>query len=97
MPKLKTVETKIAMIEGFEIAFKDSNGRDMRDDKPNIAQWPYDKQSKNDWTVNEWVNKKFKKIYPGFDVAVYDANEVQAKGQMKLSTIRDSYISSSEE
>lgn len=87
---------KIAMIEGFMVIFKDASGRDMRDDRPDIKQWPFERKSKNDLTVNDW-KKKFNRVYQGFDVDILKGDEMPATGQTKLSTVRDSYSPNDEE
>ncbi|MFC2336286.1 MAG: hypothetical protein ACFNLM_03425 [Selenomonas noxia] len=89
MPQLRNVEKRIAMVEGFEIAFM-QNGADVRGDKKDIPAWPYQKQSKNGMTVNEW-KRKFKEAYPGYDVEVYDGSDNSVTGQMLLGNLRDSY------
>ncbi|MDD6267402.1 MAG: hypothetical protein SPG09_12805 [Lachnospiraceae bacterium] len=39
----------------------------------------------------EWIYK-FKKQYPGYDVIVYKNDGSRASGQMKLATVRDTYL-----
>ena len=95
MPRLLHVEMRISMIEGFEVEFK-QNGRNVRDDKEKIPQWPYQRQSKNDMTVGEW-KQKFGGKYPGYDVNVLDGNGNPVTGQMKLGTVRDSYDTGDED
>ena len=89
MPQLSNVEKRIAVTERFEVAFM-QNGVDVRGDKGSIPQWPYQKQSKNSMTVNDW-KRKFKEVYPGYDVVVYDGNDEAVPGQTLLGTVRDSY------
>lgn len=92
MPKIKNVEKRIWEIEGFAVAFKHASGKDIRGDKDGIPQYVYERQAKNDSTVSEWKNKRFKQSYPGFDVKVLDADGNSVKGQTKLGTVRDTYI-----
>lgn len=90
MPILRNVERKIEKIEGFHIAFL-QNGMDVRSDKRDIPSWPYSNRTDQDKTVAEW-KAKFQQVYPGFDVAVYDANGIPVFGQMKLKNLRATYF-----
>ena len=41
MPLMENVEKKIFKIEGFEVRVHHEAGRDIRDDKANVPQYPY--------------------------------------------------------
>lgn len=86
------VEKKIRNVEEFEVIIRDSNGKDLRGDKKDLAQYPYDNRLSGDKTVSHWINKRFKKNYPGLDVSVLDGDGCIVAGQTKLSNVRDSYI-----
>lgn len=92
MPMLKSVERKIATTEGFEITLRHADGRDMRSDKDGLPSYPYANAAKNDFTVAQWREQRFKKIYPGYEVTVWLADGSEAHGGTKLSTVRDSYL-----
>ena len=93
MPKLKNVEKKIWDIEGFDVAIKHPDGRDVRGDLKDFPQYPaFEKMAKNDWTVADWREKRFNFSYPGYDVDVIDGYGQVASGNMKLATVRDSYF-----
>ena len=57
--------------------------------KEDIPQYPYSVKAPGDWTVAEWISKRFSQTYPGYDAKVFDANGVPvAMKNVKLTTIR---------
>ena len=92
MPLVKNVEKKIWDIEGFDVTIKTPDGANVRGDKSNFPQYNYNIISKSDWTVSEWKEKRFKKLYLGYDVDVLKVDGSVAAGQSRLGTIRDTYI-----
>jgi len=90
MPILKNVEKKISEIEGFDIAFI-KNGKDVHGALENIPQYLYENQASGSWTITEWKQKRFKKLYPGFDVVVYDDDGNSLHGGYTLNSVRDTY------
>lgn len=91
MAKIKNVEKRIWDVEGFAVQFL-FNGKDVRGDKEDIPQYPAQRKSKGDMTVNDWKNK-FKTFYPGFDVRIIDGNgNVVRAGQLKLENLRATYV-----
>ena len=87
MPLLKTVEEKIQRVEGFKVVFM-KNGKDVHGNTEGIPQYPYVQKAKNNWTVEEWKNERFKKTYPGFDVKVLDSVGLPVVGQKTLASVR---------
>lgn len=90
MPKVSIVEKRIFEIEGFQVDIE-MNGRNVRDDLILPKQYEAERMTKNSMTVSDWKNK-FRRQYPGYDVAVYKNDGSKASGQMKLSTVRDTYL-----
>lgn len=60
MPKVKRVEKQIWDCEGFGINILHPDGRDVRGDREGLPSWPYDRATKNDWTVETWVDERFR-------------------------------------
>lgn len=87
MALLKNVETKIKQVEGFKVTFV-KNNRDIRGNLEDIPTYPYAVAAQDNWTVQEWKQKRFSQKYPGYDVRVYDKKGVLATGQKTLATIR---------
>jgi hypothetical protein len=92
MPKLKSIERKIGNVEGFEVTIRHADGRDMRGDKEGLPPYQYLIAAKNDFTVAQWREQRFKQVYPGYEVTVLLADGNEAHGVMRLATVRDSYL-----
>lgn len=88
MPILKNVESKIEQVERFRVDFL-QNGVNVNGTKENIPQYDYAIAAPDDWTVAEWIKKRFLQSYPGYEARVYDATGIPVMNRnMKLSTIR---------
>jgi hypothetical protein len=92
MPLLKNVEGKIRAVEGFDVAIKYPNGRDIRGDRDHIPGYPYDRMAKNAMTVSAWREIRFHPAYVGFDVDVLDARGNVVAGNTRLASVRDTYL-----
>ena len=92
MPKVRTVEEKIARVEQFAQVHFWKNGLNVRSDKEEMPQYGYFSAAPASWTLAEWRRNRFAKTFPGYDVKVYmrggDGKLTEAAGNMKLSTIR---------
>ena len=80
------LEQQISRIEGFNATIK-QGGKDVRSDKGGFEDWPYQKQSKGNMTVSEWISK-FQNQYPGYDVDVSSAGNAYIHGNTLLKNIR---------
>jgi len=90
--KIRNIEKRIFEIEGFEVKFY-QNGKDVRSDLDiNAKQYEGTRMAKNSFSVNDWIEKRFKPQYAGYDVVVLNGDGSKARGQTKLSTVRDTYI-----
>lgn len=90
MPTIKNVEKKISKIEGFNVRFM-SNGKDVRGDMDIPTQYQAQKMSKNSYSVGEF-KQKLKRHFVNFDFEVLKKDGTKARGQTKLSTVRDTYL-----
>jgi hypothetical protein len=95
MPTVKNVQRQIQRLEGFEVRFLyegpgPTAGRDVRDDRSGLPGYPYERAS-YDSTVADWVERRFKCTFPGFDVEVLKGDGSVAGGRTKLSTVRSTY------
>lgn len=97
MVKVKSIEKRIWDVEGFDIHLLHPNGENVRSDKGNMPQYSMKNAAKNDMTVSEWKNKRFLKIFPGFNAKVLDGDGNEVPGQTKLGTVRDSYSDAEDE
>lgn len=91
MPLLKNVEKRIWDVEEFDVIIRRADGRDVRGDKAGTPMYPYSRKAKDDMTVAEWRDRRFRQHYPGYEVDVLQGDAQAAQGNMKLSTVRDSY------
>ena len=93
MPKVKYVEKRIWDLEEFDVRILHLDGRDVRGDREDLPNYSrYERAAKNEMTVSEWKEKRFKPIYPGFEVEVLDGHGNPVHGATKLGTVRDSYV-----
>ncbi len=92
MAYVKNVEKRIWDIEGFDVAIKHLGGRNVRSDKMGMPMYPYDRAAKNDMSVAQWIDTRFRPNYPGFDVVVLDAYGGAVHGKTRLGRVRDTYL-----
>lgn len=90
MARADYIERTIWTIEGFQVRIM-QGGLDVRGDKNIPARYNADRMSKNSFTVGEW-KQKFQRQFPGYDVEVLDGNGKKVRGNVKLSTVRDTYL-----
>ncbi len=91
MPTIACVERKIFKLEGVKVKFK-QDGRDVRSDKSVPTQYSAQRMIKNNASVNDFITRRLKMQYPGYDFDVFKRDGHRASGQTKLSTVRDTYL-----
>ncbi len=91
MPRLKTVQKRVFRIEGFEVAFRHPDGRNMRGDRSGVPQYEFERKAKQTLTVAAWKRKRFYPNYVGFEIEVLNGDKEPVSGKTLLSTVRDSY------
>jgi hypothetical protein len=92
VPKVGSVELKIARVEGFKVIIRHPGGADVRADRQGLPQYPYERAARDAWTVANWKRERFAGTYPGFTVDVLDGDDQPvAAGHTLLETVRDSY------
>lgn len=85
---LKNVEKKIKQIEGFQVDFM-QGGRDVKGNLEGIPPYTFDVAAKGTYTAKEWIELRFKKLYPGYDARITDHRGVVVTSmQTTLATIR---------
>ena len=85
------VENRIERIEGFRIAFRHPHGRNVRDDRQNLPQYPYERALKGNATVRQWIDLRFHPNYSGWDVEVLEPNGKPVHNRTLLATVRKGY------
>lgn len=90
MPKMSIIEKRIFDTEGFQVVFTD-NGKNVRGDKQMPKQYEAERATRNSFSVKDF-KEKLNRQFPGYDFKVLNADGSVAKGQTKLSTVRDTYL-----
>lgn len=90
MPLVKNIEKKIYDVEGFEVTIR-HDGKDVRGDATLPTQFAGQRMTKNSASVSDFRNK-FQRQYAGYNVDILKGDGSKAPGQMKLSTVRDTYL-----
>lgn len=90
MPKTAYVEKTIYDIEGVRVDFV-KDGKNVRDEAPLPYNYKAAKATKNAYNVSQF-KEKIKKQFPGYDFYVYDGKGNKCRGNMLLSTVRDTYL-----
>ena len=94
MASVERVEKSIQKVERFRVSILYSTpgpakGRNVRGDRTNVKTYRYQRAAPGDWTVNEWMEKRFEAEYPGFSVEVLnDAGEV-VSARTRLRRVRE--------
>jgi hypothetical protein len=92
MPLVKNVEKRIWDTEEFDVIIRRAGGRDLRGDRTGIPMYPFDRRAKHNMTVAEWIERRFGRTYPGFEVDVLYGDGAPAPGNATLGTVRDTYV-----
>ena len=92
MATIERVENQIAKVERFRVAFTQL-GRDIRGDREVVGGYTrrFKKGAPDRMTVEGWKERRFRRLYPGFDAEVLLSDGTYARGNMRLSSVRSSY------
>lgn len=90
MPLVKNIERYIYSVEGFEVVIL-RNGKNVRGDASLPKQYEAVRMTRNAFSVSDF-REKFQRQYAGYSVDVLKGDGTRAPGQMKLSTVRDTYL-----
>jgi hypothetical protein len=91
VPSLRWVEGQIRRVEGFDVAFRHPDGRDVRGDMQDVASYPFVKRLGSDRTVAEWKRLRFHQRYRGFEIEVHDVDGSSVHGGTLLGSLRARY------
>ncbi|MDC7676906.1 hypothetical protein [Asticcacaulis machinosus] len=87
-----SMQSKIKSKEGFDIVFKNSDGRDRNDSAHLRRRYGFLLKAKGSFTVSEWKEKRFKYRFPEYECDVLDGNGNICANQMKLINLRKTYV-----
>ena len=94
MATIERVEKSIRKVERFRVSILYSTpgpakGRNVRGDRTNVKTYRYERAAPGDWTVNEWIEKRFEPEYPGFSVEVLDDAGAVVSSRKRLRSVRE--------
>jgi len=94
MATIERVEKSIEKVERFRVHILYSTpgpakGRNVRGDRTNVKTYRYQRAAPGDWTVNEWIEKRFEAEYPGFSVEVLDDAGTVVSSRTRLRRVRE--------
>ena len=94
MASIERVEKSIQKVERFAVKILYSTpgpakGRNVRGDRTNVKTYGYQRAAPGDWTVNEWIEKRFEAAYPGFSVEVLDESGAVVPSRKRLRNVRE--------
>lgn len=92
MARVMMVEKQAWDVEGFAIRILHLDGRDVRGDRMGMPPYPFHQPAKNDLSVEQWKQQRFRQAYPGFQVEVLDCDGSAVHGNTRLGTVRDTYL-----
>jgi len=92
MTSVKAVERQIFRVERFHVAIGDRYGRDLRSDLHGLPGYPFHRGARDNMTVSQWRETRFRLAYPGFTCAVLDRQGNRVHGNTLLATVRNSYL-----
>lgn len=95
MPKVDFIEKTIFNIEGINVTIK-KDGKDVRGDASLPSNYKAGKMTKNSANVS-YFKEKLHKQFPGYDFDVLDFDGNKQRGNVLLSTVRDTYLGEEEE
>jgi hypothetical protein len=77
-------------LEDFDVQVT-QNGQLVDTTKNGLPRYDFDRKAKGSMTVAEWKDKQFKKVYPGYECRVLNADGTEARGNTKLESVRATY------
>ena len=91
MSTVRAVERQIERVEGFRVAIRHPDGRDVRGDRARMPTYPFRRAMADGANVRSWREGRFRLRYPGFEVDVKGRDGRNVHGATLLSTVRSEY------
>jgi len=91
MATVEAVERRVAAVEGFRVAVRHLDGRNVRGDRTHMPTYPYRRALADSANVKAWREGRFRSRYPGFEVDVLHRDGTPAHGATLLGTLRAEY------
>ena len=91
MATVEAVERRISCVEGFRVAVRHLDGRNVRGDRTHMPTYPYRRALADSANVKAWREGPLPPRYPGFEVDVLHRDGTPAHGATLLGTLRAEY------
>ena len=92
MATVGAVERRINLVEGFPVTIRHLDGRNVRDDRTRMPQYPFRRAAADGSNVAAWKAGRFQRTYPGFDVDVLGGDGRRVHGATLLGTLRREFV-----
>ncbi len=91
MATVHAVERRINAVEGFRVAVRHLDGRNVRGDRTHMPTYPFRRAMSDSANVKDWREGRFRLRYPGFEVDVLHRDGTPVHGGTLLGTVRAEY------
>lgn len=91
MATVEAVERRIKNVEGFRVAVRHLDGRNVRGDRTHMPTYQFRRAMADAANVKAWREGRFRGRYPDFEVEVLHRDGTRAHGGTLLGTIRAEY------
>lgn len=91
MATVASVERRIRSVEGFRVAIRHLDGRNVRGDRTHMPTYMFRRAMSDSANVKAWREGRFRLRYPGFEVDVLNRDGTRAHGGTLLATVRAGY------
>jgi hypothetical protein len=88
---VRVVERQIERVEGFRVAIRHLDGRNVRGDRTNMPTYPFRRAMADSANVAAWREGRFRLRYPGFEVDVVGSDGRNVHGATLLANVRAEY------
>jgi hypothetical protein len=88
---VESVERRITSVEGFRVAIRHLDGRNVRGDRTHMPTYPFRRAMSDSANVKAWRDGRFRPRYAGFEVDVLHRDGTRAHGGTLLGTVRAEY------
>ena len=91
MATVRAVERQIERVEGFRVAIRHPDGRNVRGDRMHMPTYRFQRAMADAANVRAWRDGRFRSRYPGFEVVVVGRDGRDVHGATLLGTVRAEY------
>lgn len=91
MTTIATRLREIGELEGFDVEILDLSGKSLDLKTNGFPRYDFDRKAKGSMTVSEWKDRRFRKVYGGYDCRVLNGDGSVAHGNTRLESVRATY------